>query len=233
MRAADVMTKDVLTVRSDTPVSAIAKLLLEQRISAVPVVDDKGQLLGIISEGDLLHRKELGTERRRRRWLDFFVDNMRLADEYVRAHGTKAEDVMSRPVISAKADTPLGEIVHLMEKNRIKRMPIVDDSGKLLGLVTRSNLVRALALTPSAERVTGLEDLKIRDLLLAELGRQPWAGNRDSDIVVKDGVVHIWGTVGSQEESQALVTAAKTTPGVKRVCDHTAVPHPYPYVFGS
>jgi osmotically-inducible protein OsmY len=81
--------------------------------------------------------------------------------------------------------------------------------------------------------VTGLEDLKIRDLLLAELGRQPWAGNRDSDIVVRDGVVHLWGTVGSQEENQALVTAAKATPGVNRVCDHTAVPHPYPYVFGS
>jgi CBS domain-containing protein len=232
MRAADVMTKDVLTVRSETPVSVIAKLLLEQQISAVPVVDDKGKLVGIISEGDLLHRRELGTERRRWRWLDFFVYNIRLADEYVRAHGTKAEDVMSRPVISAKPDTPLDEIVHLMEKNRIKRMPIADDSGKLLGLVTRSNLVRALALTPSAEQVT-LDDLSIRDLLLAELRRQPWAGNRDSDIVVTDGAVHIWGTVGSQEESQALVTAAKAIPGVKRVCDHTSVPHPYPYVFGG
>jgi CBS domain-containing protein len=228
--AADLMATNVVTIRPDMAVSDIAKLLVEQRISALPVVNDESRLIGMVSEGDLLHREELGTQQRPRRWLEFFSNGTQLAGEYAKAHGRTAEDVMSRPVVTAKADAPLCEIVDLMEKHRIKRVPIVAEGGRLIGLVTRGNLVRALALRPRPQPATGLPDSQIRDLMLAELRRQPWGRNRDSDIVVTDGVVHIWGMVGSEEESLALVTVAKGMPGVRSVSDRTSVLGPYPYV---
>jgi CBS domain-containing protein len=229
MLAADVMTRDVVTIRLDTPVSQIAKMLVEQKISAVPVVDNEGRIVGMVSESDLLHRKELGTERYSGRWLEFFTSDGQFADEYVKAHGRTAEEVMRSPAITAAPETPLTEIVALMEKHGIKRVPIVDESGALAGLVTRGNLVRALALTPADEPTTGLDDLKIRDLLLAELVRQPWGRHRDADVTVMDGVVHLWGVVDTEGMSRALVTAAKGTPGAQSVRDHTRVPEYYPH----
>jgi CBS domain-containing protein len=231
MRALDVMTRDVMTVISTTPVAEIAKLLIERGISAVPVVDHNRAVIGMVSEGDLLRRAEIGTERTRRRWLEVFTQTSRLADDYARAHGRIARDIMSEPVIQVDLETPLGEIVDLMERNRIKRVPVVE-SGKLVGIVTRGNLVRALAAVPPATPVEGLEDRRIKDMLQAELMRQPWGARHDDDIVVKDGVVHLWGTVGSDSESKALYVAARNVPGVKAVRDHTFVPPFIPYIGG-
>ncbi|ACL60990.1 BON domain-containing protein [Methylobacterium nodulans] len=185
-----------------------------------------------MSEGDLLHRAELATERRRRnRWLDLFTSIEELASEYRMVHGRTARDVMARPVVSAKPDTPLPEIVEILERNRIRRVPIVeprpDRAEQVVGIVTRGDLVRALATlmpaTAGPSNAQQLTDQRIRDMLLAELARQPWTETGEGNVTVLDGVVHLWGMVTNEAEAQALVTAAESIPGVVAVRDHTFV----------
>lgn len=230
MLARDIMHRDVVTVTPETSLGAIARLLVEKRFGAVPVTED-GRLVGIVSEADLLHREELGTERRRNRWLDAFASIETLANAYRSAHGQLARDVMARAVVTAGPDAPLAEIVELMERRHIRRVPIIeqgpDGSERLIGIVTRGDLVRALAtLTPASPVTAGdgrLSDRRIRDMLLAELARQPWTDKGAGSVTVLDGVVHLWGTVTNEAESRALVTAAETIPGVVAVRDHTFV----------
>ena len=143
MNAADVMVSNVISVRSDTSVEKIAEVLLANRISAVPVVNDKDALVGIVSEGDLIHRVEAGTERHRSWWLELLTGKEILAHEFVKSHARKAADVMTHPVVSVKPDTPLGDIASLLEKHRIKRVPVVNN-GKIVGIVSRANLIQAL-----------------------------------------------------------------------------------------
>ncbi|ACA17977.1 CBS domain containing membrane protein [Methylobacterium sp. 4-46] len=231
MRARDIMHRDVFTVRPETPLGALARIFVEKRISAAPVVDESGALVGIVSEGDLLHRAELATDRRRSSWLRFFASIETLAHEYREAHGRTVRDVMASPVVTATPDTPLPEIVEILERRHIRRVPIVEARPglpeRLVGIVTRSDLVRALAtLLPAAPEPSSPRDLtdqRIRDMLLAELGRQPWTEKGESNVTVLDGVVHLWGMVSHEAEAKALVTAAETIPGVVAVRDHTFV----------
>lgn len=233
MRARDIMHRDVVTVTPETGLGAIARLLVEKRFGAVPVTDAGGRLVGIVSEADLLHREELGTERRRNRWLDAFASIETLANAYRSAHGRLARDVMARAVVTAGPDAPLSEIVDLMERRHIRRVPIVeaglDGSERLIGIVTRGDLVRALAtLIPvPAAAVTDcdLTDRHLRDMLLAELARQPWTDKTEGNVTVLDGVVHLWGAVTNEAEARALVTASAGIPGVVAVRDHTFVAH--------
>ena len=143
MKAADVMATNVITVRLDTPVATIAEVLLANRISAVPVVNDKDVLVGIVSEGDLIHRVEAGTERHRSWWLELLTGKEVLAHEFVMSHARKAADVMTSPVISVPPETSLGDIASLLEKHRIKRVPVANN-GKIVGIVSRANLIQAL-----------------------------------------------------------------------------------------
>ena len=147
MQARDVMTSPVTTVKPYSPVKEIAETLVKGRISAVPVVDDAGELVGMVSEGDLMHRSETGTERRYRWWMHLVTDDASLAASYVKTHGRKAADIMTQNVITAAPDTALDEVAITMEKNSIKRVPIVRD-GQLVGIVSRANLVQALATMP-------------------------------------------------------------------------------------
>jgi CBS domain-containing protein len=229
MRAMDVMTTDVITVDPDTTVQALAALLAERGISGAPVVDSSGRLVGIVSEGDLLHRTEIGTarrhrERRRSWWLDDFASD--LARDYIKSHGRTVKDIMTRDVVTVTEDTDLGEVAALLEAKRIKRVPVMRD-GKVAGIISRANLVRALGATKGAtpSQAEG-DDRTIRARLLAELGREEWARVWPEDIIVRDGVVHFWlSSDESEEKKQALRVAAETIPGVRGVEEHV-VPAP-------
>src|SRR3974377_2500339 len=146
MQAIGIMTSEVIAVDEDATVAAVAKLLAERGISGVPVVDENNRVIGMVSEGDLLHRAETGTERRRSWWLDMMVSKNKRAGDYIKSHSGKVKDIMTRNVLSVTETTPVADIALLLETNRIKRVPVVRD-GKLVGIVSRANLARGLALT--------------------------------------------------------------------------------------
>jgi CBS domain-containing protein len=220
MRAMDLMTTNVITVDENASIQSAAKLMVEHGISAVPVVNRDKRVIGMVSEGDLLHRAETGTELRRSWWLELASSTNKLAGEYIKSHSGKVKDVMTRDVLSVTEETPVADIAVLLETNRIKRVPVLRD-GKLVGIVSRANLVRALAMTIN-EVANGAEadDRSIRDQLLAELKAQKWAEVSPANVTVKDGVVHLWSSYMSEREKRALVVAAENIPGVRRVEDH-------------
>ena len=216
MKARDVMVSPAITVKPSASVREVAKLFLERRISAVPVVDDQGKLAGIVSEGDLMHRTEAGTERKRSWWLQGLIGDETLAAEYVKSHARK--DVMTRRVIPASPDSPLHEIASLLESNSIKRVPIVKD-GQVVGIVSRANLIQAVA-SDRKELDIPASDSVIRDKLMANLQAEPWAHTGLLNITVKGGVVDLWGITGSDAERKAIRVAAESIPGVCAVHDN-------------
>ena len=218
MKARDIMVSPVITVKPYSSVKEVAKILLEKRISAVPVVDEGGKLLGMVSEGDLMHCSEAGTERQRSWWLRLMAGDDTLAADYVKAHGRKVADVMTQNVITATPDTPLDEIAILLEKNSIKRVPIVKDA-QLVGIVSRANLVQAVASAPKGLDIP-LFDSTIRDKLLAHLKAQPWLHTDLLNITVTDSVVTLWGITTSETERKAIRVAAEAMPGVRSVNNH-------------
>jgi|DewCreStandDraft_4_1066084.scaffolds.fasta_scaffold21251_5 CBS-domain-containing membrane protein len=223
MKASDVMVTNVITVRPDTTVQEIANILVTNRISAVPVVDANGALVGIVSEGDLMHRVETGTERRYSWWLKMIGDRSAFARDFLKSHGIRAAEVMTRHVVTAAPDTPLGELASLLEKHRIKRVPIVD-RGRLVGIVSRANLVQALAaLRHAAAAPARMDDAATRERIIAEISDKLLAGVSQINVIVHDGVVELWGEAETAEEKDAIRLAAEITPGVRRVEDHIAV----------
>jgi CBS domain-containing protein len=233
MRAADVMTTEVITVDPDTSVKALAALLSERGISGVPVVDADNRVVGVVSEGDLLHRVETGTEqrpearagRRRSWWLDTIAADRELARDYVKSHGRTVKDVMTRDVVIVSDTTELADIAMLLETKKIKRVPVVRD-GKLVGIVSRANLVRALATTKSAPTSNAdPDDRAIADQLLAELRGKKWVDISSADIIVRDRVVHLWfSDEQPREERLTFRVAAENIPGVRRVEEHIVAP---------
>ena len=219
MRAIDVMTSRVVTATPEMTVQDVAKLMINNRISGLPIVDEDRQLVGIVTEGDLLRRAETGTERQRSRWSEWFSPNSRLAREYIKSHAQRVADVMSGDVASVTELATLGEIADLMETRGIKRVPVLHD-GKIAGIISRADLLRVLA-SGGANLSNDDRDSPIRSRLLADLRKQRWANSSESDVVVSDGIVHFWGVVGSEAERRALRVAAENTPGVRGVEDHT------------
>lgn len=220
MNARDVMTTHVITISPNATIQDVAELLLQNRISALPVLNQDGALVGIVSEGDLLRRSEVGTDRRRAWWLRLLVGQEALAAEYVKAHASKVADVMTKRVITAEPMTPLSEIATLLERNSIKRVPIVEN-GRLVGIVTRANLVQAYAVAhkKGVVKITH-SDTVIRKKLMERLRGEPWARTWLLNVIVQDGVVDLWGTVSSDAERNALRVAAETMPAVRAVNDH-------------
>jgi CBS domain-containing protein len=222
MRAVDVMTRDVITVGPNTSVSEIAALFLRRRISGVPVVDSEGKLLGLVSEGDLVRRVETGTDARYSWWLDLLTEDSERAANYAKSRGRKAADVMTAKVVTASEMTLLRDIAGLMERHRIKRVPIVRD-GRIVGIVSRANLIQGLASHGDAEKAPSRDDTAIREAILRELNNQTWTSTVMKNIVVTDGIVHLWGFVRSEEERRAVRVAAENAPGVKGVRDHLSM----------
>lgn len=221
MKASDVMVSPVITAKSTATVKDVAELFLHRRISAAPVVDESGKLVGIVSEGDLIHRAEIGTERRGSRWLALLTDEHAEAADYIKSHATKVADVMTAKVVTARPDTPLQDVAMMMETNGIKRIPIVRD-GKLVGLVSRANLVQAVA-TAGTKLEVPVSDTVIRERLMSRLRGESWAKTSLLNATVNDGVVTLWGLTASPTERQAIRVAAETTPGVVAVRDHIGI----------
>ena len=223
MKALDVMTSHVITVGPELDVSAVANTLVTNGISAVPVVAIDGSLVGIVSEGDLMRRAVSGAERKRSWWLETFSSADQLTAEFVKAHGRKAKDVMTRQVISVDPDTSLQEIANLLERRGIKRVPVVKD-GRLVGIVSRANLVQALASRGLAFVDVTEADEALRKVILLKLRKLPWtAAMTMVDVIVDRGVVNLWGVVRNEDEKNAIRVAAEETPGVQAVKDHLRV----------
>lgn len=223
MKAADVMATNVVTVRLDTPVATIAEVLLANRISAVPVVNDKDTLVGIVSEGDLIHRVEAGTERHRSWWLELLTGKEMLAHEFIKSHARKAADVMTRAVVSVQPDTPLGDIASLLEKHRIKRVPVLSN-GKIAGIVSRANLIQALVSDAKASNAS-VDDLTLHSNILEQLRSKPWVDTSTIKIIVNNGTVELWGIVNSETEKNAIGVAVEVTPGVRQVANKLVIEH--------
>jgi CBS domain-containing protein len=217
MRVKDVMTPKVICVGADEAIVNAARLMLQHQISGLPVVGKKGELVGIVTEGDFLRRGELGTNRRRPKWLEFLLGPGKLAQEYVQASSKKIEDVMTPDPWTIGEDESLETVVDMMERRRIKRIPVTRD-GRLVGIISRANLMHAVAsLARDASPPSG-GDSAIRDSIMATIARQDWAPH--INVVVKDGVAELYGVVTDDRERQGLVVAAENVPGVKRVVDH-------------
>jgi CBS domain-containing protein len=221
MQAKDVMTQPVIAVSPEDSVFEAGRLMLQNKISGLPVLDRAGNLTGIITEGDFLRRKETGTLRRRPRWLEFLVGSGKLAQEYVHASGRKVHEVMTAEVHSVPEDAPLQEVVAAMEKYRVKRVPVVR-GAQVIGIITRTNLLRAFikAATPLPSAST--DDEIIRAQLLRHLETQKWAPAGAIDVAVVNGVVTLSGLLTHERQRQALCVAAENIPGVKGVEDRLA-----------
>ena len=223
MRAKDIMTTNVITVGPDEPVADIARLLMERAISGVPVVDVDGSLLGIVSEGDLVHRV-LGDEAAPRAWwLKLLGDPKDTPGEYVKSHGRTASDVMTAKPVTVGEDATVAEIAEVLETMRIKRVPVVE-GGRLVGIVSRANILQALV----GAKDTGLpamaaDDQKIRNSVLDALGEHSWGGTATMNVVVNKGAVQLWGSVESEDAKKAVVMAAEAVPGVTSVESTIAV----------
>jgi len=219
MLARDVMVSPVITAGVDATVRDVAKTILENRISAVPIVDGKGKLAGIVTESDLMHRVEAGTERRRSWWLEALQGNQTLAADYVKSHTMKVADIMTREVITASPETPLHEIAALLERRQIKRVPILSNNGELAGIVSRANLLQAVA-TAQPKLELDLPDAAIRQKIMDHLKRQRWTHAYNLNVTVSNGIVDLWGVVESDAERKAVHVAAENIPGVTMVNDH-------------
>jgi CBS domain-containing protein len=224
MRAHDVMTSNVVTVGENASVQDVALVLLQNQVSAVPVIDRMGNMVGIVSEGDLMRRPESETEKRRSPWLELLSSKQALAAEFVKMHSRRVTDVMTRGVITATPDTPVAEIASLLEKNGIKRVPILR-GGKLAGIVSRANLLHGLASLKNKASKSVASDAAIRDRLLARLQNQPWSRPTLINVIVQDGIAELWGIVDSQAERNAVRVLAEVTAGVRAVNDNLRVYH--------
>ena len=219
MKAADVMTRNVLTVGPESSVAQAIRLMLDNKVSGLPVLAADHKVVGILTEGDLLRRSETGTERHRPRWLEILMGPGRAAGEYVRTHGRKVADIMSTDVVSVAGDTPLDEVVGLMERRRIKRVPVVEGEA-LVGIVSRADLLRSLLGVLDAQPAEARRDEEILELIQAELAKRSWVPRDGLSISVKDGVVDLNGVILEEEEREALRVVAENAPGVKAVEDH-------------
>jgi len=217
MQVRDVMTRNVISVKADESILSAARLMLQNRVSGLPVLDATGALVGVVTEGDFLRRGELGTTKRRPKWVEFLLGPGKLAEEYVHQSGRKVAEVMTRNPHTVSEDDTLEAVVAQMERHRVKRLPVLRE-GKLVGIISRANLLHALASLARETPAASGDDTAIRDRILEALAKQHWA--LAVNVVVKNGVAEIWGTIMDERERQACIVAVENVAGVKQVHDH-------------
>ena len=226
MKVAEVMTRGVITITPQSGILEAAELMLHHRLSGLPVIDASGTVVGIVTEGDLIRRAETGTATRRKPWLEFLVGPERLAREFIATHGRKVGEIMTRDVSAIAPESTLAELVSLMERRRVKRVPVIA-GRRLVGIVSRADLVRALVEVLATPVRPGASDAEIRQQILAMIDREPWGPRLDVSVTVRDGVVDLDGTFSYDHERAALTVLAENTPGVKSVHDHLVWVEPY------
>jgi CBS domain-containing protein len=218
MRAHQIMTRKVISVGPDTSVVAAANIMLQQHISGLPVLNDAGKLLGIISEGDFIRRVEIGTQRKRGRWLSLFVGPARSAADFVHEQGRRIGEIMTPDPLTVTEDATLEEIVEVMEKNHVKRLPVVH-GDQLVGIVTRANLLQAVAALARDVPDPTADDDHIRDRVLTAIEKNDWKPIV-LRVAVRNGIVHLSGAVFNERSRQAAIVAAENVSGVRQVHDH-------------
>lgn len=219
MIARDLMTTDPVSISPDSSILAAAEIMLRHRVSGLPVVDSDGTLIGMITAGDLMRRAELATELRRGGFAEFQAGRERLATDYVRAHGKHVRQVMTPGPYSVARDAPIQDIVNLMDRHDVKRVPVTD-GHKLVGIVSRTDLLRALVKAAQSTPEASYGDDEIKRKLLAIFSREPWAPLATFDVSVRAGIVDLAGTIQSESQRSALIAAAESIPGVRSVTDH-------------
>jgi CBS domain-containing protein len=226
MKAQEIMTRDVITVRPDTLVRDIAALMVEKHISGVPVLTDNGKLIGMVSQSDLLHRAEVATERKHKWWFRIFADSGTLAREYAKAHGLKAHDIMSRYVISVRDDAELRDVADILDQRRVKRVPVVRED-RLVGIITRGDLVRALSQVQVSKAIKTIHNAALHKTLHDRIRSQSWINDNCISLIVNDGVVELGGFVERADQRIALRVLVEETDGVNRVDDKMNVGFPF------
>ncbi len=216
MKAADVMTNSVITAAAGTSIREVTQLMLQHRISGIPVLDRTGAVVGIITEGDLLRRTEIGTALRYQQSWWPLIGVGRLAQDYVNANAVTVGEIMTKTVASVTSTAELTDAVRLMQTLRVKRLPIIDD-GQLVGILSRADLLRPLAANSAAGPTQNIDDTQIRNRILAEISTQEWASQMAVDAVVKDGVVELSGTVADERQRAALMVLVGKLPGIRTV----------------
>jgi CBS domain-containing protein len=219
MRAHQIMTRPVISVTPDTTIVEAANTMLQKHVSGLPVVDATGKLVGIVSEGDFIRRSEIGTQRKYGRFLKFILGPGKAASNFVHEHGRKVSEIMTtEPLLTVSEDTGLEKIVALMEKNSVKRLPVTR-GDKVVGIVTRANLLQAVASLAHDFPDPTADDDHIRNRVIDTLAKQDWCPFGLS-VVVRDGIVHLSGVITEERSRQAAVVAAENVTGVKKVHDH-------------
>jgi CBS domain-containing protein len=217
MQVRDVMTRGVISVEPEESILIAARLMLQHRVSGLPVVDGKGALVGIVTEGDFLRRSELGTQRQRPKWLEFIVGPGRLAQEYTHSAGRKVEEIMTPDPRTIGENETLEAVVDTMERHHVKRLPVTR-GGRVVGIISRANLMHALASLARTAPPPAGNDIAIRERILAALAEHNWA--LGVNVVVKNGFAELWGTITDERQRQACIVAVENVPGVKAVRDH-------------
>jgi CBS domain-containing protein len=218
MRAHQIMTRSVISVTPETTIVEAANIMLQRHLSGLPVVDETGKLVGIVSEGDFIRRSEIGTQRKHGRWLKFILGPGKSASDFVHEHGRKVFDVMTTSPVTITEDTALAEIADIMEQNNIKRLPVVR-GDKVVGIVTRANLLQAVTSLARQVPDPTADDDHIRNRIIDALEKNDWCPY-GLNVIVRDGIVHLSGVITEENARQASIVAIENIEGVKKVHDH-------------
>ena len=218
MRAHQIMTRSVISVTPDTTIVEAANIMLQRHVSGLPVVDETGKLVGVVSEGDFIRRSEIGTQRKRGRWLKFILGPGKSAGDFIHEHGRKISDVMTTSPMTITEDTALAEIADIMEQNNIKRLPVVR-GDKVVGIVSRANLLQAVASLAREVPDPTADDDHIRNRVIDALEKNDWCPF-GLNVIVRDGIVHLSGVITEESARQAAIVATENVHGVKKVHDH-------------